>query len=90
MYDISANKFVKFQIKISSGCWENGKKTLGGYYIFAAPCTQLQQVRCNISDFENLITKAEIKTSEKQENNRLMGLTWAERRAQQITFWLPV
>jgi len=26
MYDISANKSVKFQIKISSGCWENSEK----------------------------------------------------------------
>jgi len=38
MYDISANKFVKFQIKIPSGCWKDSKNFRGLLY-FAAPCT---------------------------------------------------
>jgi len=29
MYNISENKSVKFQVKISNGCWENSKKLQG-------------------------------------------------------------
>jgi len=35
---VSANKCVKFQIKILSGCWENSDKLWGATF-FAAPCT---------------------------------------------------
>jgi len=34
---MSANKSVKFQIKLPSNCWENNKKTLGGYFILPHP-----------------------------------------------------
>jgi len=37
MYNVSANKSVKFKIKIVSGCWENSKKSLGGYLILPHP-----------------------------------------------------